>query len=98
MTEMPAKETPEEPPAEAREAALRRLPAAAVKPSRSWSGRMNWYVLRWRPRTASAKSERVKIEQRERAGACWFTQRERIRGGSARVVHRSSTPAACSSK
>jgi len=102
MTEMPAKKTPEEPPAEAREAAPADAPAAAaavkaeqemVRPG------MNWYVLRVaankEDRVRDALERKIKIEQlEERVGRVLVpTQREkRIRGGSARVVHRKLYP------
>jgi transcriptional antiterminator NusG len=102
MTEMPAKKTPEEPPAEAREAAPADAPAAAaavkaeqemVRPG------MNWYVLRVaankEDRVREALERKIKIEQlEERVGRVLVpTQREkRIRGGSARVVHRKLYP------
>ncbi|HOO16780.1 MAG: transcription termination/antitermination factor NusG [Phycisphaerae bacterium] len=102
MTEMPAKETPEEPPAEAREAAPAEAPAtaAAVKaePELVRPG-MNWYVLRVaankEDRVREALERKIKIEQlEERVGRVLVpTQREkRIRGGSARVVHRKLYP------
>jgi len=102
MTEMPAKETPEEPPAEAREAAPAEAPATAgavkAEPELVRPG-MNWYVLRVaankEDRVREALERKIKIEQlEERVGRVLVpTQREkRIRGGSARVVHRKLYP------